>query len=353
MQLARRVRHPIVWLPISVALLGLLVWRSRLWEAGPLLSRVDPLPLLGALAICAAAPILWAIRSAGLLAAADQPVGILPLIPMTSFANTVNNITPGSTGEVFRLWLLRAHHGVDYATGGAVIVIERLVAFAYLAGSAVLLWLAYVGALPIALAAGLVVLLLASPAIVYRIGLRPSRVVAVLPLGGLVGADRWQRFVGFLARVDATVARLISHPGRVAAFAVATAGLLVCYATQLVLVGRALGVSLDPVAAWGALGIALTAGVLSLLPFGLGSADLVLVALLGVAGVPGTEAAAMAFGYRLVSTLPLGLAGVASYAWLSARLPAEGIDAGAVRAAIAGQGDDRDATGAVLPPASR
>jgi uncharacterized membrane protein YbhN (UPF0104 family) len=58
-----------------------------------------------------------------------------------------------------------------------------------------------------------------------------------------------------------------------------------------------------------------------LLPFGLGSADLVLVALLGVAGVPPAQAAAIAFGYRIVSTLPLGLAGVGSYAYLSARLP--------------------------------
>jgi len=353
MQLARRVRHPIVWLPISLALLGLLVWRSRLWESGPLLSRVDPVPLVGALAICAAVPVLWAIRSAGLLAAADEPVGVLPLIPMTSFANTVNNITPGSTGEVFRVWLLRAHHGVPYATGGAIVLIERLVAFGYLAGSALLLWLAYVGVIPIVVAAVLVLLLLASPAIVYRLGMRPSRIVALVPLGRLVGAERWDRFVGFLARVDETIARLITHPGRVAAFAVATAGLLACYAAQLVLVGRALGVELDPVAAWGALGMALTAGVLSLLPFGLGSADLVLVALLGVAGVPGTEATAMAFGYRLVSTLPLGLAGVASYAWLSAKLPADAMDAGEARAALGRATDDRETKGAAIPPASR
>jgi uncharacterized membrane protein YbhN (UPF0104 family) len=93
------------------------------------------------------------------------------------------------------------------------------------------------------------------------------------------------------------------------------------YTGQLLLVAAAIGRDIDPAAAWGALGLAIIAGVLSLLPFGLGSADLVLVALLGVAGVPAVEAAAIAFGYRVVSTLPLGLAGVVSYAFLSARLP--------------------------------
>ncbi len=92
-------------------------------------------------------------------------------------------------------------------------------------------------------------------------------------------------------------------------------------------------------AAWGALGLAIIAGVVSLLPFGLGSADLVLVALLGVAGIPGAEAAAIAFGYRIVSTLPLGLLGVASYALLSAGLP-DGQAAAAARLAGAAMQDE-------------
>ena len=70
------------------------------------------------------------------------------------------------------------------------------------------------------------------------------------------------------------------------------------------------------------------AGVVSLLPFGLGSADLVVAGLLVAAGVPGREAVAIVFGYRLVSTLPLGLLGVAAYARLSARLPPGGARGG-------------------------
>ncbi|MEO8437333.1 MAG: lysylphosphatidylglycerol synthase domain-containing protein, partial [Chloroflexota bacterium] len=93
------------------------------------------------------------------------------------------------------------------------------------------------------------------------------------------------------------------------------------YTAQLLLVAAAIGQPVDPFAAWGALGLGIIVGVLSLLPFGLGSADLVVAGLLVVAGVPGREAVAITFGYRIVSTLPLGLLGVASYALLSARLP--------------------------------
>ncbi len=103
------------------------------------------------------------------------------------------------------------------------------------------------------------------------------------------------------------------------------------------LIAAAFDVTLSPLAAWGALGLSITAGVLSFLPFGLGAADLVLVALLGVLGVDPATAAAIAFSYRLVSTLPTALLGVASYAWLSARLPAGGLD-GAADAARSGLG---------------
>ena len=320
MRLARWLRRPIVWLPISIGLMALVVWRSNVLDAGAL-SGFDPRPLAAAALLSAVIPLVWAIRSAGLLAAAGRPVGIRPLIPMTAFANTVNNLTPGSTGEVFRLYLLRAHHGVDYATGGAVIVVERLGAIGYLASSAVLSWLVWTGTLPITVAAGLMIVLVAVPGIVYRVGLRPFVIVRVLPVGRLIGPERSEGLDHWLGRMDGTIARLVGEPGRLIAFALACGVIFAITTAQLLLVGRAVGATVDPVAGWGALGLATIAGVASLLPFGLGAADLTLVALLGVAGVAPVEAAAMTFGYRLVSTLPLGLAGVASYGYLSASLP--------------------------------
>jgi uncharacterized protein (TIRG00374 family) len=287
--------------------------------------------------------LLWAARSSDLLAAAGRSVGIGPLVPMTSFANTINNLTPGSAGEIVRVWLLRAHHRVEYTTGAAIVAIERLLAFGYLAGSAVVVWVGALGWLPPIVVLGLLIALAIAPWLAYRAGLRPSAILRALPGGRLVGTERWERGAAWLASVDETVAIVLRHPIRLVVFVGLTAALFACFTTQLVLVAGALGTTLPPVPAWGALGLSMCAGILSLLPFGLGSADVVLVALLGVLGLDPAVATATAFGYRLVVTLPLGLAGVASYAWLSARLPTGGTGAAAAQVGIALADNGRDA----------
>jgi uncharacterized protein (TIRG00374 family) len=337
MRLASWLRRPIVWLPISIGLLALLVWRSRAWEAASLLAGLEGGPVLAGLLLSAAVALLWAVRSSDLLSAAGRPVGVLPLVPMTTFANTINNLTPGSAGEIVRMYLLRAHHGVDYATSGAVVFIERVGAIGYLSSSALLAWLTWLGVLSVGAAVALGLVLVIVPGLLYRGGLRPLTVLGRLPLGWLVGATRWARIGSWFDRVDATVALLIGHPRHLLAFVGLSAGIFVAYTAQLVLLGRAFGVTLDPLAAWGALGLSTTIGVLSLLPFGLGTTDLALAGLLGVTGVPAATAVAMTLGYRLIATLPLSLAGIASFAWLSARLPATGLRGAAesVRADIA------------------
>jgi uncharacterized protein (TIRG00374 family) len=337
MRLASWLRRPIVWLPISIGLLALLIWRSRLWEAGALLDGLDVRLVLGGALLSILIGLLWAVRSADLLAAAGWRVGVRQLVPMTAFANTINNLTPGSAGEIVRMYLLRAHHGVDYATSGAVVFIERIGAIGYLSSSALLAWLTWSGVLPGPATALLAVGLVVGPGVAYRFGLRPLSTLARLPLGRLVGPSRWERIGEWLGRVDRTVALLIGDPRHLLTFVVLSGVIFVVYTGQLLLLGRALGVDLDPLAAWGALGLATTVGVVSLLPFGLGTTDVALVGLLGVAGVAPTSAVAMTFGYRLISTLPLSLAGIASFGWLSARLPASGLRgaASAVRAEVA------------------
>ena len=65
------------------------------------------------------------------------------------------------------------------------------------------------------------------------------------------------------------------------------------------------------------------AGILSTLPFGLGSADAVVVTLLARLGVALTAAASVAVLLRAVTTLPMALAGLASYLVLEhAHVPA-------------------------------
>jgi glycosyltransferase 2 family protein len=329
--LSRLARNPLLWVPVSAGLLILLVWRSRLWDAAAALAIVDPGALLLAVAVSAVIPVFWAARSADLIVASGHAVPVGSMIPMTVFANMINNLTPGSSGEVLRVWLLRAHHGVDIATGTAVVAIERLVAIGYLAGSAILIWVGHLWNWPPVVVLALVALLAVAPGAVYRVGLRPSAMLRAVPVGRVLGHARWKRVVAWMGRVDATIASLLVRPVRLGVFALLTFCVFAGYTAQLVLVGRALGVSIDPVLAWGALGIAITAGVISMLPFGLGSSDLVLVALLNSLGVEPALAAAVAIGYRIASTLPLGIGGVLAYAWLSASLPPGGA-VGAIRA---------------------
>jgi uncharacterized protein (TIRG00374 family) len=330
----RWLRRPIVWLPISLSLFGLVAWRARPWEAGDRLGPLDPAPLLAAVLLNGAVMLLWAVRSADLLGAAGRPVGLRPLVPMTALANTVNNVTPGSVGELLRLYLLHERHGVDYPTGAAVVLIERVVAIGYLAGSAAVAWLAHLLGLPDLVAVVAFVAMVGLPALPYLVGIRPSAAVVALPLGPLLGRERWARTTSTIARIDGTVGALLTDPARLIVFSGTTALVLATYTAQLWLVGQATGVALDPVTAWGALGLSIAAGVVSFLPFGLGATDIVLMTLLATLGTSGATSAAIVFGYRLTATVPLALAGTASYAYLSATLPAGGAS-GAMRSASA------------------
>lgn len=320
----RWLRRPVVWVPISLGLFAVVAWRARLWEVGDRLGPVDPAPLLVAVLLNGVVIVLWAVRSTDLLGASGRPVGIRPLVPMTALANTVNNVTPGSVGELLRLYLLHERHGVDYPTGAAVVLIERVVAIGYLAGSAAVAWLAHLLGFPDPVAVVAFVAMIGLPALPYLLGIRPSAVVATLPFGPLVGPERWARATSTIAQVDATVGALLTDPARLIVFSGTTALILATYTTQLWLVGQATGVVLDPIAAWGALGLSIVVGVVSFLPFGLGATDVVLVTLLATLGTSEVAAAAIVFGYRLTATVPLALAGTASYALISATLPAGG-----------------------------
>ena len=138
--MTRWLRHPLVWGSISVALLALVAVRSRAWELGDRLGAADIRLIVLAVGLDVVILLAWAARSSDLLAGAGRPVPLAPLVPMTAFANTINNVTPGSVGELVRLYLLRAHHGVDYVTGAAVVVVERVVAIGLLGVSAAILW---------------------------------------------------------------------------------------------------------------------------------------------------------------------------------------------------------------------
>ncbi len=316
------MRRLYVWGSISLVLFGLLVWRTRPWEA--LATGADWRPLIAVVALNGVVIAAWAVRSAWLMAAVGHPLSILALVPIVSFANTINNLTPASSGEALRAVILRRRHRVPYGQSTAVILVERLWAIwimAVSAGAAALGTI--VPAAPAVVVAGWLLALAATfaPAAAYRLGLRPAELLARLVEPGDDGAPggRRRRLAGLLRDVDASLAVILAAPSVALAFVASTAVIFAAFAAQLWLLLLALGHDVALVAAWAALGIATIAGVVSALPFGFGATDVVLTALLASLGVPAAAAAAAALLLRAMVTLPLGLAGTASWIALSRR----------------------------------
>ena len=316
----RSMRRLYVWGSISLVLFGLLVWRTRPWEA--LATGADWRPLIAVVALNGVVIAAWAVRSAWLMAAVGHPLSILELVPIVSFANTINNLTPASSGEALRAVILRRRHRVPYGQSTAVILVERLWAIwimAMSAGAAALGTI--VPAAPAVVVAGWLLALAAifAPAAAYRLGLRPAELLARLVEPGDDGAPggRRRRLAGLLRDVDASLAVILAAPSVALAFVASTAVIFAAFGAQLWLLLVALGHDVAFVAVWAALGIATIAGVVSALPFGFGATDVVLTAMLAALGVPAAAAAAAALLLRATVTLPLGLAGTASWIALS------------------------------------
>jgi uncharacterized protein (TIRG00374 family) len=312
------MRRWIVWVPISAVLLGLLVWRTRPWEVLSI-AGIQAAPILAVVVLNVVVIGGWTFRSAWLMATIGHPMRIRDVVPLVAFANTINNLTPASSGEVARAVLLQRIHSVPIAAASAVIIAERVWAIWIMAVSAAA---AIVGGLlthsPVLVGgAWLAAVILAfAPRLAYlrnwQPGRRAGRVVAWRSGGGFRA-----RLGSLMGRVDDNLATVVRSPRASGEFVATTALVFVVTAVQLSLLLASLGIAMPLMGAWAALGTATIAGVLSALPFGLGAADVVLVAMLGLLGVDPAQGGAVALLWRATVTLPLGLAGTASWIVLS------------------------------------
>ena len=309
------MRHRRLVIAVTVLLLALLVWRSRAWEAGPLLAAADASGLLAALALDLALIALWGLRSRLLLAAAGHRLGWLELSLLGVFANLANAVTPASTGEALRALLLRDRFGIPLPTGLAVILIERFYALALIILAAAAAVTITLGSLvgTGALLAWLAALVLATlPALVYRTPLRLARVLTALRLDDHRRPATVRRLARGLIEAEETMAGLLRRPPVVAGFLATTFPTLAVFTAQLWLVLAALGAPVSFTAAWAAMGAGMLAGILSALPFGLGAADVVGAGILIGIGADATVAGTAFLLLRVIGTLPLGLAGGAA-----------------------------------------
>jgi uncharacterized membrane protein YbhN (UPF0104 family) len=339
----RAIRHPAVWLPISALLLGFVVWRSRPWELAAV-QGIDPLPLLAALALDVPVVLLWAVRSRLLMTRVGHPLSTRELLPVVSFANTINNLTPASSGEVLRALILRDRYGVPYRHSAAVIVVERLWAIWIfgLVGVSASAWTLLAWPPPAAALLGVAAAAACFlPSFAYHAGVRPGPLLRRLA-AGRDPAGRLVRLTAGVAHVDDALERILGDSRTSIAFVATTLGVAVCFAAHLALALLALGRWVDPWAALAITMLGVLAGVASALPFGLGAADAVMAVLLSATGVDAARAGAAVLLVRMIQTLPLGIAGTLSWLHLTGgRLPAE------AETAVAMAGQDR---GEATPP---
>lgn len=294
---------------IALALAILVVWSSEPWT----IWKFEPAFIASfafALFFDVALIVIWAFRHAFVLRAVGASVSPRLLLPLVTFSNTANNLTPAASGEVMRAWFLKEKYGVPIDRAGGAIVFERLFMFGLMAGAA--------------LAAGLSVgyqsnwpgLLSAVAVVAYVLGL-PA-----------VAGPLARRFRGRESRGGPWRRALIgaaNHGIRLWSDRRVSVGTalwsILAFACQSAVFWLAAGVSdlhLGPLQTWALVGGGTAVGVLSALPFGLGVAE---ISAAGIGVLLGLDAGAVAAAfvlYRLFLTFPLALAGSYSYWRLSA-----------------------------------
>jgi uncharacterized protein (TIRG00374 family) len=309
-----------VYGPVAILLLALVVVRARPVETLATLSTADWRPLVPAVALNVVVVALWVVRFGQLLRHHGHVVPAVRLARLVLFANTASSLTPASTGEIARVVVLERQEGVPMATGTAAVLVERFMALYLLAMTTGLAWAWLLLGHPEAGGLGLAVVGLAlafAPTVAYRAGLRPLRAIGSRLERRAAEGGRLRRLGAQLVTVDERTAATISDARRTGVFVVCSLLVFAVFAVQFSLAASAIGVSLDLVTSWAVQGVAVVAGVLSAIPFGLGVSDAVVALLLPAAGVAPASAALIALLFRAVSTIPITILGVVAYVSIS------------------------------------
>lgn len=296
---------------LAAVFLSLVVWRSRVWEAGDEIDDVSllALALVPALSIVMAVPL--ALRSREILRTLGYRLSSLSLVPSSYYGNTAGFMTPVSSGEILRPSLLERGFGIPVAHGAAVVLFERLFSVYLFACSG--LWaFTWTGLFPTAVSIALAPVFIVAPFF-------PTLAVRFLsdPLQSL-GLERAlpsfaRRRLHHLDGTGESLKVLWLNPRLVIAFALLSYLIFGAMLIQFWLLVDGLGVDVAPAEVWVVLVTSNLAGVVSALPLGLGATDAVMVALLRAYDVDLSTAGAITVLMRCLVNLPTGLLGLAAY----------------------------------------
>ena len=249
------------------------------------------------------------------------------MVPVQLVGQTSSTVTPAASGDYVRAYIWRRTQGIPLRDGAAVVTFERIYSLFLLTVVAVLLislprhgWIGWV-----AVAFGLLVGTLA-----------PAAAEVVMPpalerwaLARITGGRLLSRFTEGALEMADNLRRLFHSPWLLTRTSVLTLAVFILSGVQVMLLLAGLGDSIRITQAVAVYATSQVAGILSTLPFGLGAADAILVAILSGYGVGLADSATAAVLFRAVSTLPLALAGLAAYSRLGGRGQTEPVGAGA------------------------
>jgi uncharacterized membrane protein YbhN (UPF0104 family) len=298
-------------LAVAAVIVGFVVWKAGTTDIRRALEDMNPRLFAAALALNLPLLALFPLRSHFVLRRLGARVPPRVLIPASILGSIAGSMTPASSGELLRTAVLRTHADLAIEDGLALVAYERVLS----------LWMLTVGTAasapffvldrPLALAVSASLLPLFGAPIVARLLLiwlpaadddpRPGKLAAIVRSLQRV-ATRLRLLLGDLRLLS--IWSLIT----VMMFAIATA--------QLWLLSRSLSHSINPGEAWVAFGASQLAAIASLLPFGLGSLDGSLAAILHKFGLTLEQGAATALLLRLAVTIPYAIIALACYVYL-------------------------------------
>jgi len=294
---------------LALVFLGVVIWRSRVWEAGDTIERVGAgtALLVPLLSIVISVPL--ALRQREVMLALGHRFSALSLAPITYYGNTVGFMTPAASGELLRPALFERSFGVTAPRAAGAVLFERLFSM-YLFCLSALAGFAWTGVLPVGAAIAVSAIVAAAPIVpliaIRGLGLRMTALLSLVP--GFV-----RRRLKGIDDAAGTLEALFRSPRLAVSFTALSGAVFAVMLLQFWLIVDAAGHSVSPAETWTVITAATLAGMLSGLPLGLGAGDAVMVSLLSAYGVDVKEAGAVTILVRCLINLPTGLFGLTAY----------------------------------------
>ncbi len=268
------------------------------------------MPVLVALALNV--PVIWlrALRAQIIVRHLGYRVPMRSMAPIQLVGQTSSTITPVASGDYVRAYLWRNSNGVPVRVGAAVVTFERLYSLFLMVAVSVLLilfprhgvvgWILVAIGLGIATFAPLLMELMPTTLEQWALGrLGRGRFMGRFKEGAAVMVDQFRN--------------LMRSPLLLAWTSALTLVNFIAMGAQLWLVMLALAHRVPITQAVAANSTSQVAGIISTLPFGIGSQDAILVTVFAGYGVTVSLAASAAVLIRATTTIPLALAGLAAY----------------------------------------